>query len=203
MTATATVANTNDVDPTGPAKSAIATTRVAAADAPQFGASLTSGAFSVTNRAVLQGGFTYAITNGRLDGISGCSLSRDFQPAVLLVPVVGPTLVPAQYSDHTLCLNISREPLTNQWAGTSRVDFVAGPVYIPGIPTDIPILQPRPVTAGAATITAPVLNGDGSLSGAASGITLELGLNGGATYTINWNLGVVPGVTCVDRNLCP
>ena len=106
VTATATVVNTNDVDPTSPAKSATATTRVAAAGAPQFSVSLSTGAFSAADRTVLQGGFTYNIApNGRLDGISGCSTSRDFTPAILLVPIVGPTLVPAQYSDNTLCIN--------------------------------------------------------------------------------------------------
>ena len=204
VTATATVVNTNDVDPTGPAKSATATTRVAAAGAPQFSVSLDTGAFSASNRTVLEGGFTYNINpNGRLDGISGCSTSRDFTPAVLLVPIVGPTLVPAQFSDNTLCINATRVPLTNQWVGTSRVDFVAGPVFIPGIPLDFPVIQPRPVSAPAATLAAPVLNGDGSLSGSATGLNPELVLNGGATYQVQWNLGQVPGVTCVDTNLCP
>lgn len=204
VTATATVVNTNDVDPTGPAKSATATTRVAAAGAPQFSVSLSNGAFSANNRTVLQGGFTYNINpNGRLDGISGCATSRDFAPAILLVPIVGPTLVQPQYSDNTLCINASRVPLTNQWVGTSRVDFVAGPVFIPAIPLDFPILQPRPVSAPAGTISAPVLNGDGSLSGSATGANPELVLNGGITYQVEWNLGQVAGVTCVDNNLCP
>jgi hypothetical protein len=204
VTANATVVNTNDVDPTSPAKSASATTRVAAAGAPQFGVSLSTGAFAVENRTILAGGFTYVINpNGRLDGISGCATSRDFTPPLLLVPVVGPTLVPAQYSDNTLCINVTRVPFTNQWLGTSRVDFVAGPVFIPGIPLDFPVLQPRPVSAPAATIAAPVLNGDGTLSGTATGANPELALNGGATYQIQWNLGQVPGVTCVDNDLCP
>jgi hypothetical protein len=204
VTATATVVNTNDVDPTAPAKSATATTRVAAAGAPQFSVSLSNGAFSASGRTILEGGFSYTIApNGRLDGISGCSISRDYQAPVLLVPIVGPTLVPAQYSDNTLCINTTRVPLTNQWVGTSRVDFVAGPVFIPGIPLDFPVLQPRPVSAGAGTITAPVLNGDGTLSGAATGANPELALNGGATYQVQWNLGQVPGVTCVDNSLCP
>ena len=204
VTATATVVNTNDVDPGGPAKSATATTRVAAAGAPQFSVSLTNGAFTAADRTVLAGGFTYNIApNGRLDGISGCSTSRDYQAPLLLVPVVGPTLVPAQYSDNTLCINASRVPLTNQWLGTSRVDFVAGPVFIPAIPLDFPVIQPRPVSAPAGTISAPVLNGDGTLSGAATGASPELALNGGATYQVQWNLGQVPGVTCVDAALCP
>lgn len=204
VTATANVTNSNDVDPTGPAKSASATTRIAAAGAPLFDVALSTGAFGATARPVLQGGFTYAIAaNGRLDGISGCSTSRDFTPAVLLVPIVGPTLVPAQYSDNTLCINATRVPLTNQWVGTSRVDFVAGPVFIPGVPVDFPVLQPRPVSAPAATISAPTLNGDGTLSGSATGAAPELALNGGATYQVQWNLGQVPGVTCVDNALCP
>jgi hypothetical protein len=166
--------------------------------------SLSNGAFSATNRTVLEGGFTYNINgNGRLDGISGCSTSRDFAPALLLVPVVGPELVPAQYSDNTLCINAARVPLTNQWVGTSRVDFVAGPVFIPAIPLDFPVLQPRPVSAPAGTLAAPVLNGDGTLSGSATGANPELVLNGGVTYQIQWNLGQVAGVTCVDNNLCP
>ena len=204
VTATASVVNTNDVDPSAPAKSATATTRVAAAGAPQFSVLLSNGAFSAAGRTVLEGGFTYTIApNGRLDGISGCSTSRDYQPPLLLVPVVGPTLVPAQYSDNTLCINTTRVPLTNQWLGTSRVDFVAGPVFIPGIPLDFPVLQPRPVSAPAGTISAPVLNGDGTLSGSATGANPLLALNGGATYQVQWNLGQVPGVTCVDNSLCP
>jgi hypothetical protein len=166
--------------------------------------SLTNGAFTATDRTVLQGGFTYNIApNGRLDGISGCSTSRDYQAPILLVPVVGPTLVPAQYSDNTLCINATRVPLTNQWLGTSRVDFVAGPVFVPGIPLDFPVIQPRPVSAPAGTIAAPALNPDGSLSGSATGANPELALNGGATYQVQWNLGQVPGVTCVDASLCP
>ena len=204
VTATAAVVNTNDVDPTSPAKSASATTRVAAAGAPQFSVSLSNGAFDVANRTVLQGGFNYTIApNGRLDGISGCGTSRNFTPAVLLVPIVGPTLVPDQYSDNVLCINATRVPLTNQWVGTSRVDFVAGPVYIPGIPVEFPVMQPRPVSAPAATLSAPVLGGDGTLSGSATGANPELALNGGATYQINWNLGQVTGVTCVDTAVCP
>ncbi|MCB1256627.1 MAG: hypothetical protein KDB26_05940 [Microthrixaceae bacterium] len=204
VVATATVVNTNDVDPTSPAKSATTTTMVAAAGAPQFAVSLSNGSFDVQNRTVLNGGFTYNVAaNGRLDGINGCASSRDFTPAILLVPVVGPTLVPEQYSDNTLCINVSRVPLTNTWAGTVRVDFVAGPVFIPGAPIDFPVMQPRPVSAPAATISAPVLNGDGSVSGSASGANPELALNGGATYQINWNLGEIPGVTCVDNDMCP
>lgn len=204
VTATAAVVNSNDVDPTSPAKSASATTRVAAAGAPQFSVELSNGAFTAANRTILQGGFTYTIApNGRLDGISGCATSRDYTPPVLLAPVIGPTLVPAQYSDNTLCINAARVPLTNQWLGTSRVDFVAGPVFIPGIPLDFPALQPRPVSAPAGTLAAPVLNGDGTLSGTASGANPELVLNGGATYQVQWNLGQVPGVTCVDNDLCP
>ena len=204
VTATAAVVNTNDVDPTSPAKSATATTRVAAAGAPQFSVSLSTGAFSVADRPVLQGGFVYDIKpNGRLDGITGCATGMDYQPPILLVPVVGPTLVPPQYSDNTLCINVSRVPLTNQWVGTSSVAFVAGPVFIPGVPLDFPVLQPRPVSAPAATISAPVLNGDGTLSGSATGANPELALNGGATYQVQWNLGQVPGVTCVDTSLCP
>ena len=204
VTANATVVNTNDVDPGGPGKSATATTRVAAAGAPLFSVSLTNGAFAAADRTVLQGGFTYNIApNGRLDGISGCSTSRDYQAPILLVPVVGPTLVPAQYSDNTLCINATRVPLTNQWLGTSRVDFVAGPVFVPGIPLDFPVIQPRPVSAPAGTLAAPTLNPDGSLSGSATGANPELALNGGATYQVQWNLGQVPGVTCVDASLCP
>lgn len=204
VTATSTVLNTNDVDPTGPAKSDVATTAIAAAGTPQFSVSLSNGAFGVTDRPVLAGGFTYAIApNGRLDGISGCSSSRDYQAPILLVPIVGPTLVPAQYSDNTLCINMTRVPLTNQWVGTSRVDFVAGAVFIPGIPLEFPVLQPRPVSAPAGTMAAPVLGGDGTLSGTASGASPELALNGGSTYQIQWNLGQVPGVTCVDNALCP
>lgn len=204
VTATAGVVNTNDVDPTGPAKSATATTMTAATGAPQFSVSLSNGAFAVANRPVLQGGFNYTIApNGRLDGISGCGMSRNFTPAVLLVPIVGPTLVPDQYSDNVLCINATRVPLTNQWVGTSRVDFVAGPVYVPGIPVEFPVMQPRPVSAPAASIAAPVLGGDGTLSGSATGANPELALNGGATYQINWNLGQVPGVTCVDNAVCP
>lgn len=204
VTATATVANTDDVDPTSPAKSASATTRVAAAGAAQFSVSLSNGAFAVANRTVLQGGFNYTIApNGRLDGISGCGTSRNFTPAVLLVPIVGPTLVPEQYSDNVLCINATRVPLSNQWVGTARVDFVAGPVFIPGIPVEFPVMQPRPVSAPAATLSAPVLGGDGTLSGSATGANPELALNGGATYQIEWNLGQVPGVTCVDTAVCP
>ena len=204
VTATATVVNTNDVDPGGPDKTATATTRVAAAGAPQFSVALSNGAFTAADRTVLEGGFTYDVApNGRLDGISGCATSRDFQPALLLVPVVGPTLVPAQYSDNTLCINATRVPLTNQWVGTSRVDFVAGPVFAPGVPLDFPVLQPRPVSAPAGTIAAPTLNPDGSLSGSAAGANPELALNGGTTYQVDWNVGQVPGVTCVDNNLCP
>lgn len=207
VTATAAVVNTNDVDPTSPAKSATVTTRVAAAGAPRFSVSLTNGAFDVTDRTVLAGGFTYTIAaNGRLKGIAGCATSRNFHPAILLVPVVGPTLVPAQHSDNTLCINMNRIPLTNSWAGSTRVDFMAGPVFLPSsipVPIDFPVMQPRPVSASAATLSAPVLNGDGTLSGSASGINAELALNGGATYQIQWNLGQVPGVTCVDRSLCP
>lgn len=202
--ATATVTNSNDVDPTGPEKSATATSRIAAAGAPTFSTSLSTGAFDVTARPVLDGGFTYSIApNGRLDGISGCSTSRDFTPAILLVPIVGPTLVPAQYSDNTLCVNATRVPLTNQWVGTSRLDFVAGPVFIPGIPVEFPAIQPRPVSAPAAAISAPTLETDGSLAGTATGASPELALNGGATYQLRWNLGQVPGVTCVDTALCP
>lgn len=204
VTATAAVVNTNDVDPGGPAKSASATTRIAAAGAPQFDVALSTGAFAATARPVLAGGFNYSIApNGRLDGISGCATSRDFQPAILLVPIVGPTLVPDQFSDNTLCVNATRIPATNQWVGTARVDFVAGPVFIPGIPLDFPVLQPRPVSAPAGTIAAPTLNPDGTLSGTATGANPELVLNGGVTYQVQWNLGQVPGVTCVDTALCP
>jgi hypothetical protein len=204
VTATATVVNTNDVDPSSPAKSAAATTRIAAAGAPQFAVSLSTGAFAATDRPVLAGGFDYSVApNGRLDGISGCATSRDFQPAILLVPIVGPTLVPDQFSDNTLCINATRIPATNQWVGTARVDFVAGPVFIPGIPLDFPVLQPRPVSAPAGTIAAPTLNPDGTLSGTATGANPELVLNGGVTYQVQWNLGQVPGVTCVDSALCP
>lgn len=204
VTATASVTNSNDVDPTGPEKSATATSRIAAAGAPTFSTSLSTGAFDVTARPVLDGGFSYSIApNGRLDGISGCGSSRDFTPAVLLVPIVGPTLVPAQFSDHTLCINATRVPLTNQWVGTSRLDFVAGPVFIPGIPVEFPAIQPRPVSAPTATIAAPTLEADGSLAGTATGANPELALNGGATYQLRWNLGQVPGVTCVDTALCP
>lgn len=204
VTANATVVNTNDVDPGGPAKSASATTRIAAAGTPQFAVGLSNGAFGVVDRPVLAGGFSYAIApNGRLDGISGCATSRDFQAPILLAPIVGPTLVPAQFSDNTLCINATRVPLTNQWLGTARVDFVAGPVFIPGIPLDFPVIQPRPVSAPAGSIAAPTLNPDGSLSGTATGANPELVLNGGATYQVQWNLGQVPGVTCVDNDLCP
>lgn len=48
-----------------------------------------------------------------------------------------------------------------------------------------------------------MLNGDGTLSGSATGANPELALNGGATYQVQWNLGQVPGVTCVDTSLCP
>lgn len=204
VTATAAVVNTNDVDPGGPAKSAIATTRIEASGAPRFDVSLSNGAFTATDRPVLAGGFSYEIApNGRLDGISGCSTSRDFQPAILLAPIVGPTLVPDQYSDNTLCINATRVPLTNQWIGNARVDFVAGPVFIPGIPLEFPVLQPRAVSAPAGSIAAPTLNPDGTLSGTATGATPELVLNGGATYQVEWNLGQVPGVTCVDAAVCP
>lgn len=156
------------------------------------------------DRPILEGGFTYTIAaNGRLDGIAGCATSRDDAPPILLVRVVGPTLVPAQYSDHTLCTSATRVPGTNQWVGTSRVDVVAGPVFIPGIPLDFPVLQPWPVSAPAGNLSAPVLNPDGSLSQTATGANPKLALNGGATYQAEWNLGQVPGVTCVDTSLCP
>lgn len=204
VTAAASVSNSNDVDPTGPEKSTTATSRIAAAGTPTFSASLSTGAFDVTARPILDGGFTYTIApNGRLDGIAGCASSRNFTPAVLLVPIVGPTLVPEQFSDNTLCVNATRVPLTNQWVGTSRLDFVAGPVFIPGIPVEFPAIQPRPVSAPSATISAPTLEADGSLSGSATGASPELALNGGATYQLRWNLGQVPGVTCVDSSLCP
>ena len=48
-----------------------------------------------------------------------------------------------------------------------------------------------------------MLNLDGSLSGSAAGANPELALNGGTTYQVDWNVGQVPGVTCVDNNLCP
>jgi hypothetical protein len=202
--ATASVTNTNDVDPANPAKSASSTTLVAAAGAPTFGVSLTNGAFAATGRPVLKGGFAYTVApNGRLDGISGCARSRDYTPPVLLVPIVGPTLVPAQYSGNQLCIFTNRVPLTNQWVGSTSVDFVSGPVYVPGIPTQIPLIQPRPVSAPAATVSAPTLQPDGSLAGSATGVNPELALNGGSTYGIDWNLGVVPGVTCIDVGSCP
>lgn len=114
---------------------------------------LTNGAFAEQDRPILEGGFTYTMAaNGRLDGIAGCATSRDYAPPILLVPLVGPTLVPAQYSDHTLCINATRVLGTNQWVGTSQVDVVAGPVFIPGIPLDFPVLQPRPVSAPAGSL---------------------------------------------------
>lgn len=208
VSATASVANPNDVDPTGPAKSATVTTRVALAGAPTFDVALTNGVFAASSRPVLDGGFTYTVNNGRLDGISGCGLSRDFTPAVLVVPVVGPTLVPAQHSDNRLCVNVTRVLNTNQFVGTASAEFVAPPVFIPlpdSIPSAVPVppaIQPRPVSVSAATISAPTLNGDGSVSGSASGVSPELVLHGGATFSLNWTLRP-DGVTCVDVNACP
>ena len=207
VTATATVTNANDVDPGSPAKTASATTNVAAAGAQTFGASLSNGAFSVSGRTVLQGGFTFTTApNGRLDAIAGCGTSMNYTPPVLAVPIVGPTLVPALFSDNKLCVNISRVLNTNQFVGTVGTDFVAPPVFLPvSVPTVTlpPVIPPRKVGVGAVTTSAPTLNLDGSLSGTSSGVSAEMILNGGATYNIDWNVGPAPGVTCVDVNLCP
>ena len=108
---------------------------------------LSNGAFTAADRTVLSGWFTYDVApNGPTHRhLRLRHQPRLLEPALLLVPVVGPTLVPAQYSDNTLCIYDELVPLTNQWVGTSRVDFVAGPVFAPGVPLDFPVLQPRPV----------------------------------------------------------
>ena len=206
VTATGSVSNPTDVDPSSPAKSASATTRVAAAGAQRFRFSLTNGAFTGTDQPVLEGGYAFTTApNGRLDGIQGCGTSMNFVPAVLAVPVVGPTLVPALYVDNTLCVHITRVLGTNQFVGTVRTDFTAPPIFLPPpVPALLPpVIPPRTVSVGAASIGSPTLQLDGSIADTATGADPELVLNGGATYQINWQIGPAPGVTCVDVSTCP
>lgn len=207
VTATANIVNSNDVDPGGASKSATATTQVAATGAPTFDVSLSNGAFTVVNRPVLQGGWTFDVTDGRLDGIHGCGSSMDFRPAVLAVPVVGPTLVPEIYANNQLCIELARTPGTNNWSGTVGTDFVTQPVFLPPpIPPEIPlppIIGPRNVSVSAGsntTVGGPV---SGSVTGTADGTSAQLVLNGGADFTTNWRVTVPETVTCTDVLLCP
>lgn len=207
VTATASVFNSNDVNPGGASKSGTATTQVAAADAPTFDVSLSNDAFTVVNRPVLQGGWTFDVTDGRLDGIHGCGSSMDFRPAVLAVPVVGPTLVPEIYANNKLCIELNRTAGTNNWSGTVGTDFVTQPVFLPPpIPPEIPlppIIGPRNVSVSAAsnaTVAGPV---SGSVTGTADGSSVQLILNGGADFTTNWRIMVPATVTCTNVTDCP
>lgn len=208
VTATASIVNSNDVDPGGASKSATATTQVAAADAPTFDVSLSNGAFTVVNRPVLHGGWTFDITpEGRLDAVHGCGSSMDFRPAVLAVPVIGPTLVPEVFADNELCVDLVRTPGTNGWTGTVGTDFVTQPVFLPPpIPPEIPlppVIGPRSVsvTAGSnATVGGPV---SGSVAGTADGSSIQLILNGGVDFTTSWRITAPPTATCTDISLCP
>lgn len=207
VTATASVFNSNDVNPGGTSKSATATTQVAAADAPTFDVSVSKGAFTVVNRPVLQGGWTFDVTpGGRLDGIHGCGSSMDFRAAVLAVPVVGPTLVPEIYANNKLCIELTRAAGTNNWSGTVGTDFVTQPVFLPPpIPPEIPlppVIRPRNVSVSAATnqtVGGPV---SGSVTGTADGSSAQLVLNGGTDFT-TWRVTVPSTVTCTDINACP
>ena len=209
VNATASVdSGATDVNPGGPSKSATATTQVAAAGAPTFDVSLSNGAFTVTNRPVLQGGFNFTVDpSGRLDAISGCGSSMDFRPAVLAVPVVGPTLVPEIYANNKLCVNVTRVPGTNNWSGTVSTDFVTAPVFLPPpIPPEIPlppVIGPRNVSVSAdsnATVGGPV---SGSVTGSADGSSVQLVLNGGVNFTTNWRITAPATVDCTDINACP
>lgn len=208
VTGAATVANSNDVDPGGPAKSGTATTQVAATNAPTFDVALSNGAFTVTNRPVLQGGFNFTVTpSGRLDAISGCGSSMDFRPAVLAVPVIGPTLVPEIYANNRLCVDVTRTAGTNTWSGTVGTDFVTQPVFLPPpIPPEIPlppIIGPRNVSVSAGsnvTVGGPV---SGSVTGSADGSSVQLILNGGQDFTTHWRITAPATVSCTDISSCP
>jgi len=208
VTATASVFNSNDVDPGGASKSATATTQIAAADAPTFDVSLSNGAFEVVDRPVLQGGWDFTVTpDGRLDGIHGCGSSMDFREAILAVQVVGPTLVPEIYANNKLCIELTRAAGTNNWSGTVGTDFVTQPVFLPPpIPPEIPlppVIRPRNVSVTAAanqTVGGPV---SGSVTGTADGSSAELVLNGGADFTTTWRVTVPSTVTCTDITACP
>ena len=208
VTATAALTNSNDVNPGGPDKSATATTRVAATGAPTYDVALSNGAFTATARPVLEGGYTFATTpGGRVDGINGCGTSMNYVPPVLVLPVVGPTLVPAIFADNTLCVDINRVPGTNNFAGTVRTDFVTAPVFLPPpVPQDLPlppVIGPREVSVDAnQNVTLTGLLG-GAVSGSADGSSLQLVLNGGTDFTTSWSLTAPPEATCIDINSCP
>ena len=208
VTATAALTNSNDVNPGGPDKSATATTRVAAVGAPTYDVSLSNGAFAATGRPVLEGGYAFTTTpSGRVDGINGCGTSMNYVPPVLVVPIVGPTLVPAVFADNTLCVDVSRVAGTNNFSGTVRTDFVTAPVFLPPpVPQELPlppVIGPREVSVNAdqnVTLTGLL---DGAASGSADGSSLQLVLNGGADFTTSWSLTAPPEATCIDINTCP
>lgn len=200
VTANATIdSGATDVSPGAPWKSASATTQVAASDAPTFDVSLSNGAFTVTNRPVLQGGFTFGVDpSGRLDAVHGCGSSMNFMPAVLAVPVIGPTLVPEVYANNKLCVDVVRNAGTNAWTGTVGTDFVTQPVFLPPpIPPEIPlppVIGPRNVSVSAntnATVGGPV---SGSVTGSADGSSIQLVLNGGVNFTTTWRITAPPPV---------
>lgn len=208
VTATAVLENSNDVDPSGSDKSATATTRVAAVGAPTYDIALSNGAFTATNRPVLEGGYSFTTTpEGRIDAINGCGTSMNYVPPVLVVPVVGPTLVPAVFADNTLCIDLTRVPGTNSFNGTVRTDFVTSPVFLPPpVPQELPlppIIGPRAVSVSATQNV--MLTGieSGRVTGSADGSSAELVLNGGSDFTTAWTLTAPTDATCIDIAVCP
>jgi hypothetical protein len=209
VSAEATVFAATDIDPESPAKLDSATTRVAATGAQQYGFELSNGAASLEGRPVLLGGYDVSTApNGRLESISGCATSMDFVPAVLAIPIVGPELVPALYEDNTLCVDVARVPLTNQFVGTVRTDFTTAPVFLPdsvtpdGVPLP-PVIGPRRVSVGAVEVSSLSLEPGGVLTGSAFGADPELLLNGGLSYRIDWRIDSLDQVACIDVADCP